>query len=352
MIDKKDIALVVPTIRENCFKDFCDRWRERDLFDYVDLIVMEDNPSKTFEAPKDLPICHLSWKDIESQLDERQWIIPRRSDTVRSFAYWWAWTEDYKYIMTLDDDCYPMEDQSGLELVSGHVDAMDNKSKWFNTLNSVKPRGIPFYNVGRRENIVLNHGLWTGVLDYDAPTQLVAPEPEHFDDSNKIVPRGSYFPMCGMNVMWKSEITVWMYHLIMGRMWQPDNPMSDASGIVWTDFDRFGDIWCGIIMKRLCDLSGLEVTTGTPYIRHERASDPFKNLVKEAEGIGVNEYFWQWIDDFETEKKDPATMYYEMGTHVYQFSLAKKCPDEHRDYFDKLGHAMMKWADLFKEGKD
>jgi reversibly glycosylated polypeptide/UDP-arabinopyranose mutase len=348
---KKDVALVVPTIRENCLKDFCERWDRAGLFDIVDLIVMEDNPKRTFEK---FSLCkeHLSWEDIAAQLDEKQWIVPRRSDTVRSFAYWWAWSEDYRYIMTLDDDCYPCEDQTGIELVSGHVDAMHNKAKWFNTLNTVKPRGIPFRNLGKRENIVLNHGLWTGVLDYDAPTQLVSPDPEMFDNSSRIVPHGSYFPMCGMNVMWKSEITVWMYHMLMGRIFEPENPMSDSEGLSYLDLDRFGDIWCGIVVKRLCDLMGLEVTTGTPYIRHERASDPFKNLVKEAQGIAINERFWQWIDDFSVDKEQSfEKAYYYMGKHVGEFSDSVYCPEDYRHYFVRLGDAMMEWAELFMEGK-
>ena len=49
-------------------------------------------------------------------------------------------------------------------------------------------------------------------------------------------------------------------------------------------------------MKKICDHLGLDVSIGKPTVFHQRASDPFVNLVKEAPGIALNESFWQEID--------------------------------------------------------
>jgi len=360
-VDGKDvtISLVIPTIRENCFNDFVKRWSDIGLFDHIDnFIVMEDNPKKTFGINNDHLGCnvkHLSWENIDNHLEQNSWIIPRRSDTVRSYGYLVA-AKSYSsdYIITLDDDCYPCSDVDGLKydgagFLKEHLKQFTGRSRWFNTLNSVKPRGVPFYNVGKCDKVIVNHGLWTNVLDYDAPYQLVNPIPEDFSFDNRIVPHGQYFPMCGMNVMWKSEATVLMYHLLMGRrMWSGiTSEKLDKDSLVKLQLDRFGDIWCGIIMKKIADMTGHLVTTGMPYIRHERASNPFANLKKEADGIGLNETFWEHVDKFplipwNTFVAFPK-IYRSMGVHVKSFDAGK----EYEEYFTTLGEAMVLWSELF-----
>lgn len=347
-----NIALVVPSIREDSFKRFIDEWKPLGLFEQVDLILMEDNPTPTFPTPETGGnVVHFSWLDI----DNKPWghIIPRRSDTVRSYAYWWAWRQGYEFIMTLDDDCYPSKDYS--DLVGSHMSMLNDRTKWYNTLNNVIPRGMPYYNRGSRP-VYINHGLWQGVLDYDAPHQLVDPMPEIFDHSNRIVPSGAYFPMCGMNVMWRAEATVLMYHLLMGQtVGDKDaggcprecDDFDVASSLTKLSFDRFGDIWCGIIMKKIADHLGWAVSTGTPYIHHDRASSPFTNLRKEANGIEVNEWFWQKIDAISlyncggARQMDPVRCYADIAYSVKRFG------GEHSEYWVKLGNAMLKWAQLF-----
>lgn len=364
-----DVCLVIPTIRENCFRDFCERWGNLGLFEHVQLLVMEDNPTKTFDVEKliekftHFKAIHLCWEDIDSDPEFMSPIIPRRSDTVRSYGYYYAWKQrEYKFILTLDDDCYPCDEEDGITyngqgFVEEHKKWLTRRSRWFNTLSSTIPRGIPYFNKGTSDRNMINHGLWTNVLDYDAPRQLVNPEKEKFNYQNVIVPQGSYFPMCGMNVMWKSEATVLMYHLLMGQMRRndPASPDADAPVLEKLPFDRFGDIWCGIIAKKICDLFGLNMSSGLPYIHHERASNPFTNLKKEANGIEVNEKFWEHIDRFSLEwRHDPshdlehslATCYQEMGKHVRNF---KEFP-EHEKYFRELGTAMELWARAFIVG--
>lgn len=379
-IDGNDvkITLVIPTIRENCFQDFIERWSDVGLFEHItELIVMEDNPHRTFDVEKAFKdrtrpyqLSHLCWNDIENFLDENSWIIPRRSDTVRSFGYLRAAQErldhsEPDYILTLDDDCYPCSDADGLKydgegFLRTHVKQLQSRSRWYNTLNSVKPRGIPFYNIGQSTNVIVNHGLWTNVIDYDAPYQLANPIKEEFSFDNRIVPANMYFPMCGMNVMWKREATVLMYHLLMGRRKPAVDGVAglDKDGLIKLPVDRFGDIWCGILMKKIADLTSHSVTTGMPYIRHERASNPFVNLRKEADGILINETFWEHVDKFEHDRSLAevaipivaerqvvfSSMYSRMGEHVMKFDSIP----EYAEYFRQLGMAMQIWAELFR----
>lgn len=362
----KKIALVVPTIREDSFREFVSRWDEIGLFEHVDLIVMEDNPTCTF--PVTVQTHHFSWATIEADLKEKSWIIPRRSDTVRSYAYYKAWKLGYEFILTLDDDCYPCTPAEGIKydgegFVKNHMEQLTGRTRWHNTLNAVKPRGVPFYNIGKNMFVILNHGLWGNVLDYDAPYQLANPIPEKWTFDNKIVPNGMYFPMCGMNVMWKAEATPLMYHLLMGQVvGHPDSlhKVEHVNGVAQLmleklPFDRFGDIWAGLFMKKIVDICCLQVSTGMPYIRHERASNPFTNLRKEANGIEVNEKIWEFVDAWiPTESttwsavalspaRRLAHLYMDLGNYV---TLYDDFP-EHKRYFEKLGYAMMIWADMF-----
>lgn len=336
-VPDKDTCLVVPSIRKDSFDRFIAEWTPTGLFERVDLVLMEDNPTKTFSSP--LGTTHFSWEDIDRH--EWSWIIPRRSDTVRSFGYWHAWRSGYDYLMTLDDDCYPAIGYERLDLMHK---SMLERSRWFNTLNSVRPRGIPYKNIGHRP-VHVNHGIWQGVLDYDAPQQLVDPVPETYTHDNRIVPHGAYHPFCGMNVMWRREAIPLSYHLLMGRALGLDT----QSPIVPLQFDRFGDIWCGIIQKRICDYLGWVVSTGTPYIHHDRASNPFANLRKEANGIEVNEWFWEKIDairlsDGFRDFKNPVVECYSFIGH--QISHWE---GEHAAYWKMLGGAMVTWAKLFDE---
>lgn len=345
----KDTALVVPSIRQASFQRFVEEWRPTGLFDRVDCVLIEDNPTRTFPTPHEVK-HHFCWEDIDQH--EWSWIIPRRSDTVRSYGYWWAWTNGYSFLQTADDDCYPAKGYEQLDLMHK---SMLTRTRWFNTLNSVRPRGVPYRNLGSRP-VHVNHGIWQGVLDYDAPQQLVDPVPETYTHDNRIVPHGAFMPFCGMNVMWRREAIPLSYHLLMGQAtsdvdakghWSDSKGFDVSLALKKLPFDRFGDIWCGIIQKRICDHLGWVVSTGTPYIHHDRASNPFTNLRKEANGIEVNELFWEKIDAIHLPHVNPdnpaaaATCYSAIAGAISDWG------GEHVEYWRRLGEAMGRWSDLF-----
>ncbi|KAL0291615.1 UNVERIFIED_CONTAM: putative UDP-arabinopyranose mutase 1 [Sesamum calycinum] len=62
-------------------------------------------------------------------------------------------------------------------------------------------RGYPF---SMREGVptAVSHGLWLNIPDYDAPTQLVKPLERNtrYVDAVLTIPKGTLFPMCGMNL--------------------------------------------------------------------------------------------------------------------------------------------------------
>lgn len=264
------IAVIVPTMesRKEIFKKFLNAWQP--LFDKhkVELVTVRDGEKPTANG--------LSIKEIMGTYSD---VIFNKSDVVRNlgFAYAKKYYDPDIYI-TLDDDVLPNNNDP----IQEHLDALNQKVSinWLNTAD-YPMRGLP-YNTRTEAEVVLSHGVWENVPDLDAPNQLVNPnvKPTFYKG---VIPKGTYFPMCIMNVAFKKEILPFMYQVPM-----------NTNGM-----DRFGDIWAGILAKRDIDNINKAVVTGYSTIWHDRASNVFKNLQKEAKGIELNETFWQG------DEKDP-----------------------------------------------
>ena len=102
------------------------------------------------------------------------------------------------------------------------------------------------------------------------------------DAVDQTIPTGRYYPMCGMNVALRPVVVPAFYFLLMGR---------DAG------VDRFGDIWAGVFVKRICDHLGWAVNSGpAQVVADQRASNVWANLRKEAPGLELNETLWRAVD--------------------------------------------------------
>jgi reversibly glycosylated polypeptide/UDP-arabinopyranose mutase len=247
-----------------------------------------------------------------------------------------------KYIFTIDDDCWVAKDPSGHEInaLEQHITNLLSPSTpfFFNTLYDPYRPGADFvrgYPFSLREGVptAISHGLWLNVPDYDAPTQLVKPAEKNtrFVDAVMTIPKGTLFPMCGMNLAFDREmIGAAMYFGLMG----------DGQPI-----GRYDDMWAGWCCKVICDHLGMGVKTGLPYIHHSKASNPFVNLKKEYKGI-----FWQEeiIPFFQQVKlsKEAVTVeqcYIELSKQVGE-KLNSIDP-----YFTKLSEAMVTWIEAWTE---
>ncbi len=314
-------VVVVPTARAAHAQAFLERW-EHEL-DGAAVVLVEDQPERTFDAGRP-DVQHVCWADIDEALGDAAWIIPRGSGCVRSFGLWLAYGQGPQMIVALDDDCYP--DAGHPDFLARHWARLQTSQSesWVSTLDhGVKPRGVPYQHTRRDGPAVLNHGLWTNIPDFDAPTQLLAGRvdlPVGFSDTT--VPRGTYFPMCSMNLAWRAEFTPAMYFLLMGPSYA---------------YDRFGDIWGGVLAKRVADHLGLAVNSGSPAIRHERASNVWANLRKESRGLEVNETFWRAVDSVVLSADSVAGAYAQ---------LAERLPLDDA-YFLELRRSMREWAALF-----
>ena len=315
-------ALVIPSIREHHLFGFLEAWKNIN----VHFFIIEDNPTKTFNDARIKDIIgeeytHFSWKEIKDTLGDDDWVISHRDSAIRSFGFLMAHRFGFHYIYTLDDDCMPIGDPN--QFIDDHQNAIYNHPKWTQSYSDTRTRGLPYKNIGLLRNIVLNMGFWTGIPDLDSIQTLSEFQWEDKKLNTKIMPSGQYFPLCGMNLCFKEEIAPLMYFPLMGEGYP---------------YRRFDDIWCGIIMKKICDHLGLFVTCGPPYIDHRRASDPFVNLVKEAPGIAMNENFWKIIDDIELKGNDCLSCMYDIGCGLRE---------EKDEYLSKLGQAIDIWTTLF-----
>jgi hypothetical protein len=317
------VTIVVPTIREQNLYQFLKAWEPQFASYKCNIIIIEDNPERTFEIPRcDLKIEHYSWKEIDKELGKKSWIIPRRTDCIRSFGYYKSWQQQPDIIITLDDDCFPVDE----DFIGKHFRKLSEpgvSNAWISTGESVKPRGMPYENLSRVQECVINHGLWTNVPDWDAITQLANKRnPQEFKPVEQVIPRGMYFPMCGMNLAFKPLVVPAMYFLLMGRDWP---------------YDRFGDIWAGIFVKKICDHLGYCIKSGEPFVEHKRASNVWANLKKEMPGYEVNEILWAEVDRIVLRGLNFGEAYKE---------LAEKIPMK-GEYWDKLKEAMVLWAELY-----
>lgn len=265
------IAVVVPTIREDRWKVFRDSWSE--LFDKheVKLITVWDG-----DTP-DVSIDGVHLADINHIMGDDADLIFNRNDGVRNlgFAYVAKYLPEVEYIITLDDDVLPVGDT-----IADHITALQKRVPVsFFSHASEYLRGFP-YNIRDEAEVVLSHGVWLGVKDWDAPTQLVKGDVERkIDFYTGAIPKGVRYTMCGMNIAFKRKLLPHMYFA----------PMFDG-------LDRFADIWLGHESKKVIDENDWAVVTGHAKVYHSRASNVFKNLQKEALGLELNENYGE--DDY------------------------------------------------------
>lgn len=260
-------AVVIPTIRPESFKNFLTAWKP--LFDKhnITLVVVWDGevPYVT-QGDNGLPY---ELKDIMGEYSD---CISNFNGGVRNlgFAYVAKYLPDIEVIITLDDDEVPIGDP-----IQDHLDALNTRVpiSWISTASEYM-RGFP-YAIRNEAEVVISHGVWEGVADWDGPTQLVkGNHPVEFYKGP--IPKGIYYPMCCMNLAFKVKMLPTIYHA------------------PWAlNVHRFDDMFAGITSKREVDKQGWAVVTGYARVNHQRESNVFKNLINEGLGIKLNETYWQ-----------------------------------------------------------
>jgi reversibly glycosylated polypeptide/UDP-arabinopyranose mutase len=322
MTEPRKTMLVIPTCRPESLRHFFREWGDKGGWDTV--CVIEDAPQKSYEVgtASEQITEHYSHSEIDSVLEEDSWIISRRDSAIRCFGFLKAYQNGMD-VLTLDDDCFPVtDDYDNYTLADHHRLSMLHRC-WIESVPDTRTRGIPYRNLGMMEGKV-NVGLWTGVPDLDGPQGLLSPRSDFVPPpGSRLIPYGQYVPVCGMNLYIRHEAIPLFYFPLMGEG-QP--------------YKRFDDIWAGIIAKKCMDALGWSLAVGEPFVKHQRASDPFANLIKEAPGIQTNETFWEIINStLIPPTKNPLTAL---------AGIVDGLRDQKSPYFIRLGQAIGKWIHL------
>jgi hypothetical protein len=266
----KNIACVIPTIRtETSLPAFLEAWMPLFNKHNVEIIVIDD----TGDTPQ---IIHNGdKKELQSDL------VSNKCAGVRQlgFLYIAQNLPDVEYIFTTDDDCFPVGDP-----IQDHIDQLNRRVpiSWISTATDAYMRGFP-YGVREEAPVMMSHGVWETVPDYDAPTQLLTPKDFKPTYYKGVIPKGIFTPICGMNLAWKREALPYIYFAPVGQ---------------YKGAERFDDILGGLfIIKDFAKLNWA-IVTGYAKVQHLRASNVFYSLEKEAVGIRHNEELWKDLDNY------------------------------------------------------
>ena len=313
------VTCLVAINNENSFREFHKAWKS-ELKD-VQLLVVENNAGQTFDCRSE-NTTHLSWVDIDRDLGKNYWIIPRNSSSILSYGCYKA-SSDADIIIILDENARPESEG----VIKKHIEIMNTKheeNSWTNVLENIKPKGVPFHNISRNVPLYMNHGMWTENAVLDAATELsLSHESPEISCNSTLIPRGHYFSMSSINLAVRSEIAPLMYFLLMGD----DYP-----------FEGFGDIWAGVIAKKIMDHLNMGVHSGAPFVENHKEIDIWKSLRAESNTLPVNESLWEKIDSAILTSSTPATCYAEIAGVINSWG---------HPYFQKLGKAMLVWSGLY-----
>jgi hypothetical protein len=321
-------ALVVPTNSADRLAEFLTAWAP---WPWDRIVVVQDAPAVDIRVPPALEAAAserletFSWAEIDAMLPDPS-IISRQDSAIRSFGFWRAWATGAEIIFTLDDDCFPTDD----DFVALHRENLDRTPAWQSSVPGMRVRGLPYDNTGVLRDVQVSMGLWRGCPDIDSVMTLAGVQSavSVAEAGTRVMPAAQYFPLSGMNLAFRREVACLMYFPPMGRG-QP--------------YRRFDDIWCGLAVQRICRHLGYSIVCGRPLVDHRRASNPFTNLVKEAPGIVANEHVWETIDAVKLSAAEPRACMEELG-------LALAADDD--AYIAGWGRSITAWCALFERVGD
>lgn len=279
----KTIACVVPTIRPETIQTFLDAWKPIFGKHNVEFILVDDSgdvPVIKYEEDTEMDGTY------EREIKWNNKLISNKCAGVRQAGFQFIAQNlpNIEYIFTTDDDCFPVGDP-----IEDHLDQLNRKVpiSWMSTATDIYLRGFP-YGVREEAPVMLSHGVWDNVPDYDAPTQLLTPKDFKPNYYKGVIPKGIFAPICGMNIMFRREALPYVYFAPVGK---------------YKGAERFDDIWMGLEVIKDFAEKNWAIVTGYAKVEHLRASNVFTSLEKEAVGIKMNEVYWkgeydEWYKDF------------------------------------------------------
>ncbi|MBA0752297.1 hypothetical protein Gogos_001143 [Gossypium gossypioides] len=318
---------------------FMNEWRT--IFSRFHLIIVKDPDLKEeLKIPEGFNLDVYKKPDIDR-------VVGTSTSTIfsgYSCRYFGYLVSRKKYIISVDDDCYPAKDNKGIlvDAVAQHITNLTTPATpfFFNTLYDPFTEGADFvrgYPFSLRSGVqcALSCGLWLNLADYDAPTQALKAEERNsrYVDAVLTVPARTLMPISGINIAFNREV--------IGPALLPSLRLGGEGKFRWETME---DIWSGMCVKVVCDHLGLGVKTGMPYVWRNDRGDAIASLRKEWEGVKLMEEVVPFFQSVRLSGEATTTedCVAEVA-NVVKEQLGSKDP-----MFARAAKAMVDWVKLWK----
>lgn len=336
-IKDSEVDIVIGALRPD-LTCFMNEWRP--IFSRFHLIIVRDPDLKEeLKIPDGFNINVYTKSDMDQ-------IVGNTSISFSGYScrYFGFLVAKKKYVISIDDDCFPAKDNKGtlIDAVSQHIENLTSPATpfFFNTLYDPYRDGADFvrgYPFSLRSGVAcaLSCGLWLNLADLDAPTQALKPgqRNNHYVDAVMTVPARTLMPVSGINIAFDREA--------VGPALFPALRLAGEGKVRWETFE---DIWSGMCVKVTCDHLGMGVKSGLPYVWRKERGDAIESLKKEWEGVKMMEEIVPFFQSVRLPRTagNAEDCVLEMAVTVKQ-QLGSTNP-----VYARAAEAMQEWVRLWK----
>jgi len=354
--DPSEWVIVIPSIRA-IELDSLSRIPES-----VRILVVDDSDGGIQPNRNNMEVY--TYANYKEMLGDEEALIPRKTDTCRSFGFYMAWLQGYRYVVTLDDDCLTHPGFLADHALLGKVLSLKAVASdpWYNTIdnlylkNNGEPpgryyaRGYPychrlespepptFHTAAGR--VVCNMGMWLQVPDINGLDKINGDIPQSvgLKEERLAIASGTNFSLCIMNVAFLAELVPAFYQL----------PMNVE--VCNARLDRFGDIWSGYILKKLTDIRGDLITIGKPVVTHTKAGSTLREIQVEHFGNLLESCFYPLVDEAIEGicPNDYSEMYHQFAVNFNRSVEKANLPKGYQTFFVAMSEKMVRWSSLFR----
>ncbi|KAI3904317.1 hypothetical protein MKW92_016624 [Papaver armeniacum] len=340
VVPDNEVDVVIAVLGAD-ISSFLEEWRA--FFSRFHLIIVKDPDLKDdLKIPNGFDHVVYTKSDMDRVLGSNPTKIKFSGYLCRYFGYLMS---RKRYIISIDDDCFPARDDKGLlvDAVAQHVTNLTTPATpfFFNTLYDPYREGADFvrgYPFSLRSGVecALSCGLWLNLADYDTPTQAVKPNLKNtrYVDAVMTVPLRTMMPMSGINVAFDRAL--------LGPALFPGLQLAGEGKLRWETME---DIWCGMCAKVVCDHLGLGVKTGLPYVwRKGGGNDAIKSLKKDWEGVRLME---EVVPFFQTVRLSKSAVTSE-DCVIEIAGIVKQQLGPSNPIFARAADALLEWVQLWR----
>jgi hypothetical protein len=281
---------------------YCEKYRKENF--EIKYFTIEDQYKYFFE--------------FEELLDH----LPLNSFSRRNLGDLFAIMNKYDYIIKIDDDNFPIDNNFILDHINSFNftprNTLTTDNGWFNVCQTLTEKSmIPFYPRGfpysyrwqgnttveaeKITRIGVNAGLWVGDPDIDALTRLTFPiQVTGFEEKlfgpNFVLSQGTWAPINTQNTCFNREFSL----------------ISFVSPYV----GRFDDIFSGYILRKIADRLQIGISYGKPIVNQKRnLHDIWKDENSERFGNTIGEKFILELKKVNLSNSSPLSCYEEIILH-------------------------------------